>query len=48
MSSLPPRVDFRTEPSQYRHWKLSAEGALARLTLDVAEVTGMHETARAA
>jgi benzoyl-CoA-dihydrodiol lyase len=42
MSSLPPRVDFRTEPSQYRHWKLSAEGALARLTLDVAEDAGIR------
>jgi len=42
MSSLPPRVDFRTEPSQYRHWKLSAEGTLARLTLDVAEDAGIR------
>ncbi len=41
MSSLPPRVDFRIEPSQYRHWKLSVEGALARLTLDVAEDAGI-------
>src|SRR6476469_8093775 len=38
----PPRVDYRTEPSQYRHWKLSAEGALARLTLDVAEDAGIR------
>jgi benzoyl-CoA-dihydrodiol lyase len=38
----PPRVDYRTEPSQYRHWKLSAEGALARLTLDVAEDSGIR------
>ena len=42
MSSLPPRVDFRVEPSQYRHWKLSVEGALARLTLDVAEDAGIR------
>ncbi len=42
MSSLPPRVDFRTEPSQYRHWKLSAEGELARLTLDVDEDAGIR------
>src|SRR5450432_787485 len=42
ITSLPPRVDFRTEPSQYRHWKLSAEGALARLTLDVAEDAGIR------
>src|SRR4249919_878324 len=37
-----PRVDYRTEPSQYRHWKLSAEGALARLTLDIAEDAGVR------
>ncbi|MEO7115605.1 MAG: enoyl-CoA hydratase-related protein, partial [Caldimonas sp.] len=42
MSSPPPRVDFRTDPSQYRHWKLSAEGALARLTLDIAEDAGIR------
>src|SRR3982750_690071 len=38
----PPRVDYRTDPSQYRHWNLSAEGALARLTLDVAEDAGIR------
>jgi len=37
-----PRVDYRTDPAQYRHWKLSAEGALARLTLDVAEDAGIR------
>jgi benzoyl-CoA-dihydrodiol lyase len=37
-----PRVDYRTEPSQYRHWKLSAEGTLARLTLDIAEDAGIR------
>ena len=37
-----PRVDYRTDPSQYRHWKLAAEGALARLTLDVAEDAGIR------
>src|ERR1700712_3960145 len=42
MSSLPPRVDFRTEPSQYRHWKAGGEGSLGRLTLDVAEDAGIR------
>ena len=37
-----PAVDYRTDPSQYRHWKLSAEGALARLTLDIAEDAGVR------
>jgi benzoyl-CoA-dihydrodiol lyase len=36
------RVDYRTDPSQYRHWKLSTEGALARLTLDIAEDAGVR------
>ncbi len=39
--AAPPRVDYRIEPSQYRHWKLSAEGALARLTLNIAEDAGI-------
>ncbi|MDQ6629775.1 MAG: 2,3-epoxybenzoyl-CoA dihydrolase [Pseudomonadota bacterium] len=37
-----PRVDYRTDPTQYRHWKLGVEGALARLTLDVAEDAGIR------
>src|SRR6187455_3846090 len=41
-TASPPRVDYRTEPSQYRHWKLSTEGALARLTLDIAEDAGVR------
>src|SRR5215217_5526968 len=41
-TASPPRVDYRTDPSQYRHWKLSAEGALARLSLDVAEDAGIR------
>src|SRR6188472_1065178 len=41
-TASPPRVDYRTDPSRYRHWKLSAEGALARLILDVAEDAGIR------
>ena len=40
--SSSPRVDYRTEPSKYRHWKLAAEGSLARLTLDIAEDAGIR------
>jgi len=40
--SAPPRVDYRTDPSQYRHWKLAVEGDVARLTLDVAEDGGIR------
>lgn len=30
-------VDFETNPSRYRHWRLVLEGAVATLTLDVQE-----------
>src|SRR5438270_4172826 len=30
-------IDFRTEPSRYRHWKLAVEGEVATLTMDVDE-----------
>src|SRR5256885_16412531 len=32
-----PRVDYRTEPSRYRHWRLAFDGPLATLSMDVAE-----------
>ena len=31
------RIDFATEPSRYRHWKLAVDGTIATLTLDVQE-----------
>src|ERR1051326_160699 len=31
------RIDFKTEPARYRHWKLSVEGDVATLTMDVDE-----------
>ena len=36
-----PRIDYRTDPSQYRHWRLSVEGVIARLSLDIAEDGGI-------
>jgi len=36
-------IDFRTEPSRYRHWNLAVDGAVATLTLDVAEDAGLFE-----
>jgi benzoyl-CoA-dihydrodiol lyase len=36
-----PVVDFRTEPSRYRHWKLGVEGRVATLALDVQEDGGL-------
>ncbi|MDM0087462.1 MULTISPECIES: 2,3-epoxybenzoyl-CoA dihydrolase [unclassified Variovorax] len=37
-----PRVDYRTEPAQYRHWKLSVQDQVAQLTLDIAEDGGIR------
>ena len=36
-----PPIDFRTEPSRYRHWKLALENGVAYLTLDVNEDGGL-------
>ncbi len=37
------RVSFQTEPGQYRHWRLSFDGPVATLALDVAEDGGLGE-----
>jgi benzoyl-CoA-dihydrodiol lyase len=37
-----PKVDYRTEPAQYRHWKLEVDGNVARLSLDIAEDGGIR------
>ncbi len=43
MDRTPPlRVDYRTDPAQYRHWKLAVEGVLATLHLDIAEDAGIR------
>jgi benzoyl-CoA-dihydrodiol lyase len=34
-------IDFRTDPSRYRHWKLSIAGAVATLAMDVDENGGL-------
>jgi len=36
------RVDFQTDPSRYRHWRLSFDGPLATLAMDVAEDGGLR------
>ena len=36
------RVDYRTDPTQYRHWKLAVDGTVARLSLDIAEDGGIR------
>src|SRR5438132_6621912 len=36
-------IDFQTEPSRYRHWKLAVDGDVATLTMDVDENGGLFE-----
>src|SRR3569832_1341751 len=38
-----PAVDFATEPARYKHWKLSFDGAVATLALDVQEDAGIRD-----
>ena len=35
-------VDFRTDPSRYRHWKLTFDGPVATLAMDVREDGGLR------
>src|SRR5215475_7966141 len=37
LANAASRIDFATEPSRYRHWKLSVNGKVATLVLDVDE-----------
>jgi benzoyl-CoA-dihydrodiol lyase len=35
-------VDFQTDPSRYKHWRLSFDGPVATLTMDVAQDGGIR------
>jgi benzoyl-CoA-dihydrodiol lyase len=35
-------IDFRTDPSRYKHWRLSFDGPVATLTMDVTEDGGIR------
>ncbi|MFO1396280.1 MAG: 2,3-epoxybenzoyl-CoA dihydrolase [Burkholderiales bacterium] len=37
------KVDYRTDPTRYRHWKLAFDGPVATLAMDVAEDGGVRE-----
>ncbi len=37
------RIDFQTEPSRYRHWKLKFDGDVAELIMDVDETAGLFD-----
>jgi benzoyl-CoA-dihydrodiol lyase len=36
-----PRVEFRTAPERYRHWRLATDGPVATLVMDVDEQGGL-------
>src|ERR1700753_876505 len=36
-------IDFQTDPSRYRHWKIAIDGDVATLTMDVDENGGLFE-----
>ena len=36
-------IDFQTDPSRYRHWKLAVDGEVATLSMDVDENAGLFE-----
>jgi benzoyl-CoA-dihydrodiol lyase len=36
-------IDFQTDPSRYKHWKLDVKGDVATLTMDVDENGGLFE-----
>ena len=35
-------IDFRIDPSRYKHWRMSFDGPVATLTMDVAEDAGIR------
>src|SRR5579885_578391 len=37
------RIDFQTDPSRYRHWKLVVDGEIATLLMDVDEKGALFE-----
>ena len=37
------RVSFQVEPSRYRHWRLTVDGAVGTLAMDVDEHAGLHD-----
>src|SRR5262249_49609885 len=43
LSNGKSRIDFQTEPAKYRHWKLSVDGEVATLLMDVDEKSTLFE-----
>ncbi len=45
-AASPPHVTFDTAPDRYRHWKLTFDGAVATLAMDVQEDAGLSNEYR--
>ena len=43
LSNGKSRIDFQTDPSNYRHWKLAVDGDVATLLMDVDEKGTLFE-----
>ena len=41
-TAAPPSVTFETSPDQYKHWKLTVDGPVATLAMDVREDAGLR------
>jgi benzoyl-CoA-dihydrodiol lyase len=41
-TAAPPSVNFETSPDQYKHWKLTVDGHVATLAMDVREDAGLR------
>jgi len=41
-SAAPPTVTFETNPTDYKHWKLTVDGHVATLAMDVREDAGLR------
>jgi benzoyl-CoA-dihydrodiol lyase len=41
-ADLPRPIDYQTEPARYQHWRLSCDGPVATLTLDIREDGGIR------
>src|SRR5687768_76027 len=41
--SMAQRIDFQTDPARYRHWKLTLDGEVAELLMDVDETAPLFE-----
>ena len=41
-ATTPPRVDYQTHPDRYRHYKVSYDGPVATLALDIDEDAGIR------